>query len=245
MNILNPCARVLPRLSAALLAAGVASACGQTGGQTANLPASAIAAALALAREAAAVGAPPGARIEVLAGPLDGRLRLAPCTRIDPTMSPGARPWGRTRVGLRCAQGPTPWNVSLPVTVKVFAPALVGTMALPIGTPLETDQLRLAEVDWAAETSPVQTRAEAMVGRVLARPLAAGQALRSSDLRPRQWFAAGDTVRIIAGGDGFSVSAEGQALSNGIEGQTARVRTESGHLVSGLPVGDRKVEVPL
>ena len=59
----------------------------------------------------------------------------------------------------------------------------------------------------------------------------------------RQWFAAGDTVRIVAAGAGFALSAEGEALTHGIEGQPARVRTESGRVVTGLPAGERRVEV--
>jgi len=38
---------------------------------------------------------------------------------------------GRTRIGLRCTQGATAWNVYLPLTVKVFAPALAAAAPLP------------------------------------------------------------------------------------------------------------------
>jgi flagella basal body P-ring formation protein FlgA len=80
---------------------------------------------------------------------------------------------------------------------------------------------------------------------MLARPLAAGDTLREQDLRARQWFAAGDTVRIVAGGTGWRIDSEGQALGPGIEGQSVRVRTESGRIVSGIAVADRRVEVAL
>ena len=75
--------------------------------------------------------------------------------------------------------------------------------------------------------------------------MAAGQALRQADLKLRQWFAAGDPVRIVAVGPGFSVSGEGVALNPGLEGQAVRVRTESGRLVIGMPRADRRVEVTL
>jgi flagella basal body P-ring formation protein FlgA len=83
------------------------------------------------------------------------------------------------------------------------------------------------------------------VGRTLARPLAAGETLRAADLRVRQWFAAGDTVRIVAGGQGWHIHGEGLALNPGLEGQTVRVRTESGRIVSGVAVAERQVEVAL
>jgi flagella basal body P-ring formation protein FlgA len=83
------------------------------------------------------------------------------------------------------------------------------------------------------------------VGRVLARLLAAGQALRQTDLKSRQWFAAGETVSLVAVGPGYSVSGEGQALTPGIEGQVVRVRTENGRVVTGQAVAEHRVEIPL
>ncbi len=196
--------------------------------------------------EAASTGLAPGAvRVEIEASRLDPRLRLAPCQRIEPHLPPGAKAWGRTRVGLRCVDGPTPWNVYLPVTVKVFAPGLVAAVALPAGTALRAEQLQLAEVDWAAGRSPALADASRLVGRVLLRPLAAGTALRQDDLKQHQWFGAGDTVQVLAKGRGFSVSGEGQALSPGIEGRPVRVRTDNGRVLSGLAVGLNRVEVPL
>ena len=82
-------------------------------------------------------------------------------------------------------------------------------------------------------------------GRTLLRRVTAGQGLRQVDLRARQWFAAGDMVKVVAVGRGFAISSSGQALSHGIEGQTVRVRTENGRVVSGAPAGDRRVEIRL
>lgn len=210
-----------------------------------GVPADALAAAQALVAQAAKALAPAGARIDVLPGAPDGRLRLAPCARIEPYLPPGTRPWGASRVGLRCVQGERPWNVSVAMTVRVFAPAPVPTAPLPAGAVIETTQLAQADVDWAAEASPVLPLADVLQGRVLARPVAAGRPLRAADLRPRQWFAAGDMVRIVAVGRGFSISGEGQALSAGIEGQTVRVRTDNGRILSGSPTGERRLEVTL
>jgi len=61
-------------------------------------------------------------RPEIVVGQLDSRLRLAPCQRVEPFLPEGTRLWGRTRVGLRCAEGPTRWTVFLPITVKAWGP---------------------------------------------------------------------------------------------------------------------------
>jgi len=204
-----------------------------------------VAEATTLAGQAARALAPAGARIVVLPGALDARLRLAPCARVQAFLPAGVAAWGRSRVGLRCVQGSVAWQVHLPVTVQVWAPAVVAESPLPAGAQLDASQLLVSEVDWAAGATAAHTKAADLAGRVLARPLSAGQAVRVTDLRPRQWFALGETVQIVAQGSGFAVQAEGQALGAGIEGQTVRVRTESGRIVTGLAAGQRRVELSL
>ena len=184
-------------------------------------------------------------RFDVQIGALDPRLKLAPCQRIEPYLPPGMRLWGKARIGLRCAQGVRPWNVYLPITVRVFGQALVAAVPLPAGATLREEDLRLAEVDVAEDNAPVVTNASLAVGRTLTRPLIAGRGLRQTDLKPRMWFAAGDSVKVLASGPGFSVAGSGQALTPGIEGQTARVRTDNGQVLTGTPVGTRVVELSL
>ena len=201
-----------------------------------------------MAQDAAAIvwgDSQPPPRIEVVLGRLAPHLKLAPCQRIVAYLPAGTRPLGRTRMGLRCAQGATPWNVSLPVTVHLWGPSLVASTALPAGTVLAERHLMAAEVDLAERADAAIVAAPQALGRTLARGLAAGEALRRSDLKTRQWFNTGDTVRVVAVGAGYAVSSEGQALGPGLEGQTARVRTESGRIVTGIAAGERRIEVAL
>jgi flagella basal body P-ring formation protein FlgA len=188
----------------------------------------------------------PGApRVDVSIGQLDPRLRLAPCQHVEPYVPDGMRLWGKSRIGLRCTQGPSKWNVYLPITVRVFGTALVATGGIAAGTVLSATDLTQAEVDLAEDSSVPLANADQAVGRTLARGLKPGQSLRQSHLKARQWFAAGETVTVLAQGDGFSVAGEAQALNPGIEGQLVRLRTESGRVLTGMPVGERRVEMPL
>lgn len=187
----------------------------------------------------------PQPRVEVLVGALPAHLKLAPCSQVQPYLPSGSRPLGRSRIGLRCEQGTAHWNVSLPVTVRLWAPSLVAAGALPTGTVLEARHLATAEVDLAERADPAIGSAAAAIGRTLQRSLAAGDAVRTADLRTRQLFATGDTVRIVAVGAGYAVSSEGQAMGPGLEGQSARVRTDSGRIVTGVATGERRVELPL
>ena len=190
-------------------------------------------------------GTPGTPRIEVQVGQLDPRLRLAPCQRIEPYLPEGTRPWGKSRIGLRCAQGSVKWNVYLPITVKVYGRALVAANAVSAGSVLGAADVAQAEVDLAEDSAPAVVDADAAIGRAVTRTLKPGQSLRASHLKPRQYFAAGETVTVLAPGPGFSVAGEAQALTNGVEGQPARVRTESGRVLTGQPIGDKRVELGL
>lgn len=184
-------------------------------------------------------------RVEVSLGQLDPRIRLAPCERVKAYLPGGAQLWGRTRVGLRCEQGPVRWNVFWPVQVKVWGQALVATVPLRPGTIVSASDVARAEVDLAASDSPALVRPTDIVGRAVQRSISPGQSLRQADVRSRRWFAAGDPVRLNVKGPGFMVAAEGVALAPGDEGRCARVRTEQGRVVCGQPVGERLVEVTL
>ena len=188
---------------------------------------------------------PAAARVEVVIGQLDPRLHLAPCERIEPYLPANVRLWGKSRIGLRCTQGRTAWNVYLPIVVKVWGRAIVVPGGAAAGSVLAEGDLGEAEVDLAEEFTPAFFDRQLVVGRTLAQSLRPGQAVRQAHIKSRQWFAAGETVKVVAVGEGFSLESVGQALTHGIEGQPAKVRTENGRVVTGTPAGERRLELAL
>ncbi len=182
-------------------------------------------------------------RVEILLGQLDPRLRLAPCDKVHAYMPDGVLFWGKTRVGLRCEQCPVRWNVTWPVTVKVWAQALVASVPLRPGMTIREGDVVMSEVDIAASSSPVVFKQAEVVGRSLLRHIEAGQSLHQDDIRARRWFAAGDQVQLKVSGAGFTVASQGMALTAGDEGNCARVRIDSGRVVCAQPVGERMAEL--
>lgn len=204
--------------------------------------------ALNWARKAATASLPsagPALRLEVSVGALDSRLRLAPCGNIEPFLPAGSRLWGKSRVGLRCTDGMTRWNVSMPATVKAFGPAWVVRTPVAVGTSIALPDVVEAEVDWAEDAQPVLVDLGAWNGQVAVRPLATGQTLRQGMVRAPQVFQAGAQVRVLAQGSGFQVTGEAQALSAGVVGQAARVRMDSGRVTSGTVLDARTVKIEL
>lgn len=191
-----------------------------------------------LERDAASAGG----RAEVTLGQLDPRLQLAPCARIEPYLPPGVRLWGRTVIGLRCAEGAT-WSVTLPIHVRLFAPALVASRPLAAGATLEAGDYAVAEVEVTREPPGVLTDAAQTRDKILARAVGAGQALRADLLRAQPVVASGDPVRVVYHGPGFTVGADGKALGAAPAGGTVRVQLDGGRVVTGTARAGRTVEV--
>jgi len=184
-------------------------------------------------------------RMEVKVGSLDSRLKLAPCGNVEPYLPVGSRLWGRTRVGLRCVDGMSRWNVSLPVTVNAYGNAWVIKGTVSPGVALTEDDVVQSEVNWAEDTNPVLIDRTLWVGQVATRQLTTGQTLRQGMVKPAQVFQAGAPVRVVAQGAGFVISSDAQALTAGVVGQVARVRMENGRVSSGLVLDTKTVRIDL
>lgn len=186
-----------------------------------------------------------GLRPEIEIGALDSRLRLAPCQQVEPYLPTGTRLWGRTRIGIRCLQGPVPWNVFLPVTVRAWGPAWTVRQPVSAGTVLTENDLELTEIDWAESVTPVLFRASDWQGLEATRHLVPGQVLRQGMVRSPQLFSAGSTVRVLIRGPGFQLTATGSALSHGHQGQTARIRMPNRKVLTGTVLDAETVEITL
>lgn len=184
-------------------------------------------------------------RMEVVLGELDRRLQLAPCARVEPYIPVGTQLWGKTRLGLRCLEGVSKWNVFLPITIRAFGTGWVLKSHVLPGTVLTEDDAIEAEVDWAEERNPIMANPSQWVGQVAARTLPAGQPLRAGMTRAAQVFQSGSQVRVVAQGAGFQITSAGQAMSAGVVGQSARVKMDNGRVLSGVVVDSRTVRLDI
>jgi flagella basal body P-ring formation protein FlgA len=184
-------------------------------------------------------------RMEAVVGDLDRRLKLAACDKVDAYLPFGARLWGKSQVGLRCADGPVRWNVTMPVSVNAYGPAWVVKGQVAAGVVLTDADVVQSEVNWAEDTNPVLGERVAWEGQVATRNLVTGQTLRQGMVKPAQVFQAGAPVRVVAQGVGFQISSDAQALSAGVVGQSARVRMENGRVTIGVVLDGRTVKIDL
>jgi flagella basal body P-ring formation protein FlgA len=175
---------------------------------------------------------PPGGEIEIVVGEPDTRLALAPCARFEPFVPRGAKLWGRSSLGVRCVEGAN-WTVYVPIDVRVLASVQVAARPIPRGAPVGADDIRIERIDVTRTPSPPLSADEAIEGLVAARPIAAGEPLRRDLLKAPPIVAAGDPVKIVYDGQGFAVSIDGKALAPAGDGQSVRVSTANGRILTG------------
>ena len=195
------------------------------------------AAALAFAQEQAK--ALPG-EIHINIAGIDPRLALTPCPTLQAFLPAGAKPIGKTTLGVRC-DTPAGWNVFVQAEIKVILDLLVANRPLAQGTVLNTGDFSLqrGELDHPGTL----TKPEQVVGKTLRFAIGAGQVLRQDMLRAPLLIRQGQNVTLRARGNGFTISREGQAMNDAAEGELARIRTASRQVVTGQVLADGTVEV--
>ncbi|HLU77131.1 MAG TPA: flagellar basal body P-ring formation chaperone FlgA [Burkholderiales bacterium] len=181
-------------------------------------------------------------RVEVGIDRLAAQLERAPCRRLEPFLSSGARLWGRSTVGVRCADG-TRWSTYVPIDVRIYGPALVAARDLNAGETPAPHDVRIEEVELTREPPGLLTDTMQLEHMLVQRTLRAGQPIRTSHLRARPVVTSGALVKLTYSGAGFVVSAEGRALAPAAEGQTVRVQTDSGKVLTGVARAGGIVEI--
>lgn len=232
---------VVPALSGGVSAQNVPNA--QDGSATTGVQS--VAQVWLDAHVASAMPADAPLRMEVSIGQLDRRLKLAPCDHVEPYLPHGTRLWGNTRLGLRCVQGVTRWNVFLPVTVRAMGPAWVIKNQVAPGATLTEADVMEQEVDWAQHSSAILAKPSDWLGQTATRLLSMGQALRQDMVRAAQVFQAGAQVKVVASGQGFEVATSAQAMGHGLVGQSVKVKMEGGRVVTAWVIDGRTVRLDI
>ncbi len=180
--------------------------------------------------------------VTITVGALDARMALAACAAPEAFQQPGARAWGKTTVGVRCA-APTAWTVYIQAQVGVQAEYVAAAMPLAQGQAIDAAQLVMVKGDLAALPNSVLTDMAQAVGKTSTMSLPSGAPLRADQLRSKPVVQQGQAVKVVSGGAGFQVSAEAKAIGSAGEGQVVQVRTPGGAILSGVARAGGLVEV--
>ncbi|KQZ43534.1 flagellar basal body P-ring formation chaperone FlgA [Duganella sp. Root1480D1] len=181
-------------------------------------------------------------KVTVSVGAVDPRLNLAPCPAPEAFLMPGARAWGKTTVGVRCA-APSPWTVYIQSQVSVLGSYVAAAVPLVQGQAIEDGQLAIMQGELTALPPGIATDKAQLVGKSSSMSISAGTPVRVDMVKAKPVILQGQLVKLVTKGNGFSVSAEGKAAGSAAEGQVVAVRTGNGQQISGIARMGGLVEV--
>jgi len=191
-----------------------------------------------LGRQVAEVYPDSLARVEI--GPLDERLRLSPCERVQFFLPVGARLWSSGSLGVKCA-APSPWSLFLTYQIQLTGPALLAQRPLPARHLLSMGDVTLGNVRY--EQDPGSYVREIPSGATTLRPVNTSQPLLIQDLVLPDIIQAGAKVHVRVQGRGFSVAQEGKAMNAAKAGAPVQVKMPSGRIVRGVASATGEVEI--
>lgn len=181
-------------------------------------------------------------KVTVSVGAVDPRLNLAPCPAPEAFLMPGARAWGKTTVGVRCA-APSAWTVYIQSQVSVLGSYVAAAVPLVQGQAIGEAQLSMMQGELTALPAGIATDKAQLVGKTSSLSISAGTPVRVDMVKARPVILLGQLVKLVSKGNGFSVSAEGKAAGSAAEGQVVAVRTGNGQQISGIARLGGMVEV--
>jgi len=181
-------------------------------------------------------------QVTLTVGAIDPRLQLPSCDTPEAFLPVGSRLWGNTTIGVRC-QTATQWTIYVPVSVRIMAQTAVATRPLSAGQTVSQADVAMQSSDLSQLPPGVIMDPALAIGKTVIYSAATGQAFRHDMLRAPQVIQQGQTVKLMAKGNGFQVTSEGKALANATLGQVVSVRTQSGQVISGIAKQNGVVEV--
>lgn len=167
--------------------------------------------------------------------------QIPPCENPDFSTPSNSRLWGNISVLMRCDNH----KRFIQVHVSAVGHYVVATRSVPRGTTLDAQTLTLKRGQLERLPAQALTLTEQAVNAITLRDITPDVPLTKSMIRQPWRVKAGQQVRVVASGEGFSINSEGRALNNVIVGQYARVRMDSGQIVSGKVDADGNILINL
>ncbi len=167
---------------------------------------------------------------------------LPVCQQIEVATPPGARPWGRSSVSVRCLSGAN-WSLLVPVRIHVVSSYLVSARSIGPGQTLTASDVVTQSGDLSELPNGILSDPAQAIGQVSRSALPAGRPLRGDMLKAQTVIQQGQSVKVIARGRGFEVANEGRALNNAVVGQVVQIRLANGQVVSGVAEPGGSVEI--
>jgi flagellar basal body P-ring formation protein FlgA len=186
----------------------------------------------------------PGAGRRLIVGPLDERLRLAPCAQeLAVQKGPGSEIRDRLLLQISCP-GPSGWRTYVPARLAGMARAVTLKHAMMTGQVVTKNDLDVVDGDPAQFPLGYFQDTAQVEGSTLRRATAGGVVLSNQMLLSSGTIVRGQAVTLLANAGGVAVRMSGRALGDGAINQRIKVRNDSsGRIVEGIARSQQLVEI--
>lgn len=131
----------------------------------------------------------------------------------------------------------------LQIRIKAEGRWWVASRAIAVGATIGTEDIKQQTGSMDRLPPGILLNSDAIVGRVATRAISAGQPLQTHQLRQAWTILAGEKVDILLEGNGFRIRTQGKAIENAAVNENIRVKTSSGHTLTGKVLSPGKVSV--
>lgn len=187
---------------------------------------------------------PKDATVHVKLVKQDERIGSPACPEALFSNTTNNRLWGRTFLKVQCIGGESN-GFFVGVDFDVFAPVLVMKKTIPIGQALGPDDVEFSTMNIAQLPQGWINNMTHIHNKTATRPLTPGLVLRQDYIKGTPLIRRGDTVRVMMKGQGFSIGGSAQAVEAAEQGQTVKVKTPQGKILTGIATEPALVEVTL
>jgi len=148
---------------------------------------------------------------------------------------------GRRTVLARCGKR----NVYLPAEIHAKGTYWKVRRDLPGGQIIQRSDIEPDTGSLDDKPAGLAFMPEQIVGQRLTRAVSAGTPVLMNYLRKQWRLRAGQQVEVVTSGQGFRIRSQGRALNNAAVDEKVKIKTSSGHIVSGTVDKDGRVLVLL
>ncbi|WP_136067321.1 flagellar basal body P-ring formation chaperone FlgA [Modicisalibacter radicis] len=152
------------------------------------------------------------------------------------------RLYGRVAVGVHCS-GDAPRTRYVQADVSVAVEHVVLARDIARGATLTPQDVTLERGLLEKLPRHAVRHIGDATGLVTTRALRAGTPLQDYQLRRQDLVKRGQTVSVIARGDGFQIRREARAMDNGAMGEQVRLRIANGELLQARVIGPKRLSV--
>lgn len=138
--------------------------------------------------------------------------------------------WGNLTITAKCEN----MTKYLQVYVAVKGNYVVANQSISAGTVITEQLIKTQSGQLDKLPSTIILNKSEVINHIALRNINNGEPIKNSMLQKNWYIKAGQTVKVIIDGEGYSVTSNGKALTNGALGESINIKLNNGNIIEGV-----------